>query len=156
MQFLMGLNESYSVVCGQLLLMNPLPDVSQAYSSIIQEEKQRNLGTRRETIEASTMTVQKEEPTTLAIRHKYGQSSRPNSNNRKPLHCSHCDRDHHTRETCWKLHGYPLGQSKHTTNYHFKSNDNNQSSTNNVKETHIEPLSHFFFNFQRHFGSHPS
>ena len=37
MQFLMGLNESYSVVRGQLLLMNPLPDVSHAYSSIIQE-----------------------------------------------------------------------------------------------------------------------
>ena len=109
MQFLMGLNESYSVVRGQLLLMNPLPDVSQAYSSIIQEEKQQNLGTRRETIEASAMTVQKEEPTALAIRHKFGQSSRPNSNNRKPLHCSHCDRDHHTRETYWKLHGYPLG-----------------------------------------------
>ncbi|KHN10104.1 hypothetical protein glysoja_034346, partial [Glycine soja] len=34
MQFLMGLNESYSVVRGQLLLMNPLPDVSHAYSSI--------------------------------------------------------------------------------------------------------------------------
>ena len=109
MQFLMGLNESYSVVRGQLLLMNPLPDVSQAYSSIIQEEKQRNLGTRRETIEAPAMTIQKEEPTTLAIRHKSVQSSCPNSNNHKPLHCSHCDRDHHTRDTCWKLHGYPPG-----------------------------------------------
>lgn len=40
MQFLMGLNEFYSVFRGQLLLMNPLPGVSQAYSSIIQEEKQ--------------------------------------------------------------------------------------------------------------------
>ena len=109
MQFLMGLNESYSVVCGQLLLMNPLPDVSQAYSSIIQEEKQRNLGTRRETIEAPAMTIQKEEPTTLAIRHKSVQSSCPNSNNHKPLHCCHYDRDHHTRDTCWKLHGYPPG-----------------------------------------------
>ena len=55
MQFLMGLNESYSVVRGQLLLMNPLPDVSQAYSSIIREEKQRNLGIRRETIEVFVM-----------------------------------------------------------------------------------------------------
>ena len=40
MQFLMGLNESYNAIRGQILLMNPLPDVAKAYSSIIQEEKQ--------------------------------------------------------------------------------------------------------------------
>nr|KYP76552.1 Retrovirus-related Pol polyprotein from transposon TNT 1-94 [Cajanus cajan] len=124
MQFLMGLDESYSVVRGQLLLMIHLLDVSQAYSSIIQEEKQRNL----------------EEPIALAVRHKSGSSSRPNANYRKPLHCSHCDRDHHTKETFWKLHGYPPGQSKHSTNkhYHSKPNHNNQSSTNHVRELVID------------------
>lgn len=146
MQFLMGLNESYSAIRGQLLLMNPLPDVSQAYSSIIQEEKQRALGARQETIEASAMAVRKDDPVALAVRHKSGPSSRTNSNNRKPLHCSHCDRDYHTRETCWKLHGYPPGHPKHTTakNNHFKPNDNNQSSINNVRETpvtqQVQPL----------------
>ena len=40
MQFLMGLNESYSAICGQILLMNPLPSVRQAYSFVSQEEKQ--------------------------------------------------------------------------------------------------------------------
>jgi len=39
----MGLNESYSAIRGQILLMNPLPSVRQAYSSISQEEKQRLL-----------------------------------------------------------------------------------------------------------------
>ncbi|KAB2626240.1 hypothetical protein D8674_017900 [Pyrus ussuriensis x Pyrus communis] len=43
MQFLIGLNDSYSVVRGQLLLINPLPTVRQAYASISQEENQRSL-----------------------------------------------------------------------------------------------------------------
>jgi len=38
----MGLNDSYSAIHVQLPLMNPLPDVTQAYSSIIQEEKQHH------------------------------------------------------------------------------------------------------------------
>jgi len=39
----MGLNDSYSAIHGQILLMNPLPSIHQAYSSISQEEKQRLL-----------------------------------------------------------------------------------------------------------------
>ncbi|KAE8724764.1 NAD(P)-linked oxidoreductase superfamily protein [Hibiscus syriacus] len=40
-QFLMGLNETYSAIRSQLLLMKPLPTVNQAYSMIIQEELHR-------------------------------------------------------------------------------------------------------------------
>ena len=39
----MRLNESYSAIHRQILLMNPLPSVRQAYSSVCQEEKQRLL-----------------------------------------------------------------------------------------------------------------
>ncbi|RDX88449.1 hypothetical protein CR513_29962, partial [Mucuna pruriens] len=74
-----------------------------AYSSTIQEEKQH-------------------EPITLVVRHKYDSSSHFNSYNHKSLDCSYYDRNHHMRETCWKLHGYPPGHSKHKTssNKHFK------------------------------------
>ncbi|BFG29707.1 hypothetical protein CerSpe_159810 [Prunus speciosa] len=106
MQFLMGLNESYKAIRGQILLMNLLPDVCQAYSSIVQEEKQRSLGDARETTETAAMAVRRDEP---AVRPGQGSSSRSNSSNRKPLHCSYCDKDHHVRDTCWKLHGYPPG-----------------------------------------------
>ncbi|RVW60610.1 Retrovirus-related Pol polyprotein from transposon RE1 [Vitis vinifera] len=75
----------------------------------------------------------------LAVRHGQGSSSRSNPSNRKPLHCSYCDRDHHVRETCWKLNGYPPEHPKHASNRsnhgstHFKRNNSHQSSANNVK-----------------------
>ncbi|RVW96822.1 putative mitochondrial protein [Vitis vinifera] len=123
-----------------ILLMNPLPDDAKAYSSIVQEEKQRSLGATRETTENSAMVVRRAEPMALAVRHGQGSSSRSNPSNRKPLHCSYCDRDHHVRETCWKLNGYPPEHPKHASNRsnhgstHFKRNNSHQSSANNVKE----------------------
>ena len=82
------------------------------------------------------MVVRKDEPVALAVRHKSGSSSRFTSANRKPLHCSYCDRDHHVRETCWKLNGYPLGHPRHASekSSHFRHTKINQSSVNRVKE----------------------
>ncbi|XP_070014377.1 uncharacterized protein LOC142175145 [Nicotiana tabacum] len=42
-QFLMGLNEVYTMVRGSILMMNPLPSLAQAFSLLIQEEKQREI-----------------------------------------------------------------------------------------------------------------
>ncbi|XP_016647541.1 PREDICTED: uncharacterized protein LOC107880502 [Prunus mume] len=97
MQFLMGLNESYSTIRGQILLMQPLPMVRKAYSLITQEEKQRG----------SSQAIT--EPAAMAVRN----NQRSNSSGRQPLHCSHCDRDHHTVDKCYKLHGYPPGHRLH-------------------------------------------
>ncbi|KAL5723566.1 hypothetical protein ACHQM5_006950 [Ranunculus cassubicifolius] len=41
--FLMGLNESYNSIRGQILLMEPLPTVNKAYALLLQEEKQRSV-----------------------------------------------------------------------------------------------------------------
>ncbi|XP_070057912.1 uncharacterized protein [Nicotiana tomentosiformis] len=42
-QFLIGLNEVYTVVKGNILMMNPLPSIAHAFSILIQEEKQREV-----------------------------------------------------------------------------------------------------------------
>lgn len=41
MIFLMGLNETYSSTKAQILLMKPLPNITEAFSLLIQEERQR-------------------------------------------------------------------------------------------------------------------
>lgn len=43
-QFLMGLNESYGQARSQILLMNPLPTINQAYAMVISDESQRSVG----------------------------------------------------------------------------------------------------------------
>ncbi|KAJ0096595.1 hypothetical protein Patl1_28528 [Pistacia atlantica] len=42
-QFLMGLDDSYSQIKGQFLLNDPLPPLSKVYALIIQEERQRDV-----------------------------------------------------------------------------------------------------------------
>lgn len=42
-QFLMGLSDVYDPIRGQLLLMEPLPNVNRAYSMILRVEKQREV-----------------------------------------------------------------------------------------------------------------
>lgn len=42
-QYLMGLNEVYTIMKGSILMMNPLPSLAQAFTIFIQEEKQREM-----------------------------------------------------------------------------------------------------------------
>ncbi|KAM3380920.1 hypothetical protein P3S68_006493 [Capsicum galapagoense] len=42
-QFLMGLNEVYTTIRGNILMITPLPTIGQAFALLIQEEKQREL-----------------------------------------------------------------------------------------------------------------
>ncbi|XP_019266013.1 PREDICTED: uncharacterized protein LOC109243523 [Nicotiana attenuata] len=42
-QFLMGLNETYSAVRSNILMISPLPSVNLAYSLLIQDKKQREI-----------------------------------------------------------------------------------------------------------------
>ena len=41
MSFLMGLDDSFSQIRGQLLLMDPMPPINRVFSLIAQEEQQR-------------------------------------------------------------------------------------------------------------------
>ncbi|CAL5321219.1 unnamed protein product [Camellia sinensis] len=125
MQFLMGLNESYNAIRGQILLINPLPSVRKAYSLITQEEKQREIGSSSTENFSVAATVHKYKGSNSSRfgtqnlsgdRSSFNHSSRSGNPNQFgdrsssfDLHCSYCDRDGHNIETCYKLHGYPPG-----------------------------------------------
>lgn len=56
-QFLTGLNESFSVVKTQILLMDPLPSINKVYSSVVQEEIHYDVVSTLVTIDESSISI---------------------------------------------------------------------------------------------------
>nr|XP_009795207.1 PREDICTED: uncharacterized protein LOC104241936 [Nicotiana sylvestris] len=140
-QFLMGLNETYTVVRESILMMNPLPSIAQAFSLLIQEERQREIKpTGHLVLESSTLNANKTKPNTFRTNY----SPNNNHNNRNRPFCDYCKRPGHTKEKCYKLHGYPqnfghnqnpnTGQNSFSqntrqgSNYNYSYNSNNNSA----------------------------
>lgn len=113
MQFLMGLNESYSQIRWQILLIDPLPSINMVYSLLIQDESQRLIGHSTGAYVESTALATKTSGSVGNGGNLHGAGSshieKGNKNKRKerPV-CSHCGITGHV-EKCYKLHGYPLG-----------------------------------------------
>ena len=106
MAFLMGLNDSFSQVRGQILLMDPLPPINRVFSLILQEEKQREVGGSSIVASAQVVFASK----TDAPRGN-GEGKPKQGKKDRPL-CTHCNILGHTIDKCYKLHGYPPGYGK--------------------------------------------
>ena len=78
-QFLMGLNESYSTIRRNILMMKPLPDVDSVYSMLINDESQSGI-----------------------------QPNAPSFNSDYLVY-RYCKKPGHSVDKCFKLHGYPTG-----------------------------------------------
>ncbi|XP_075642041.1 uncharacterized protein LOC142613543 [Castanea sativa] len=114
MQFLMGLNKSYSQIKGQILLMEPLPIINKVYSLLIQEERQRSVGLGNSVhIGSTTLSVKASNvdsnPNFPGFFGNFGASGGKNSKGRDRPICTHCGKLGHIMEKCFKLHGFPLG-----------------------------------------------
>jgi hypothetical protein len=128
-QFLMGLNESFSHIRGQILLMDPLPPINKIFSMIVQEERQRE-------ITSTFFAPLNHAPAAMASKYTPSrtQGSKPQGFTRKerPL-CTHCGLLGHTIEKCYKLHGYPPG-------YKFTKGKPLPSSANLVHDSSLPEL----------------
>ncbi|XP_075108848.1 uncharacterized protein LOC107790769 [Nicotiana tabacum] len=140
-QFFMGLNETYTVVRGSILMMNPLPSIAQAFSLLIQEERQREIKpTGHLVLESSVLNANTTRPNTFRTNY----SPNNNHNNRNRPFCDYYKRPGHIKEKCYKLHGYPqnfghnqnpnIGQNSFSqntrqgSNYNYSYNSNNNSA----------------------------
>ena len=111
LQFLMGLHESNATVRGQILMMNPLPSLSQAYAYVKQDEKAR---------QGYQSLVPAASPVSNALLRSSASPDVTTNNKKLPptnpaksvIKCSHCNYNGHTKEQCFKLIGYPPNWKK--------------------------------------------
>ncbi|KAK9093577.1 hypothetical protein Syun_028488 [Stephania yunnanensis] len=101
MEFLMGLSDVYDPIRNQILLMDPLPSINKAYSMVIRVEKQKEVH----------IVFAPEVDSVMMVRNtgnkNHFKGSFKKQVNKDELYCDHCQMKRHTKETCFKLHGYP-------------------------------------------------
>ncbi|KAA3482889.1 UBN2_3 domain-containing protein [Gossypium australe] len=94
-QFLMGLNETYSTIRSQILLMQSLPSVNQVYSMIVQEESQRSYLSGISPISDFTSMFSNSSSASVARRGQFNGT------------CDYCKPKGHKRKQCYCLIGFP-------------------------------------------------
>jgi hypothetical protein len=97
---LTGLNDNFSVVKSQILLMDPLPPMNKVFSLVLQHERQGNYHI---TDESKALLN--------------AARSKASSYHRSAARvCTFCGRDNHTVENCFKKHGLPPHLRKSSAN----------------------------------------
>jgi len=132
MQFLTGLNENFSVVKTQILLLHPLPTLNKVYSLVIQEESNS----------ASILPINVGEDTFVQLNASdarrfspRGKTVTPNNSNKPARYCTFCHRNNHTVDFCYEKHGYPNGnkpQPRSNNMVQAKTDDNTSSASLNA------------------------
>lgn len=99
MEFLQGLNDCFSSLRSQVLLMDPLPSVQRIFNLVKQEEAQQ-------IINSTFNTSGSVESAALQVNRSESRNFRSTNKRVRPF-CDHCNKHGHTRQTCYQLHGYP-------------------------------------------------
>jgi len=112
-QFLMGLNDVYIVVRGDILMSHPMPQIGQALSMVLQEERQRELQSSAPLLADSSAFLSQHKinnnfpprqfsATTNSQPHT--SLANPSSTSRRnTLFCNYCKKSGHTIDKCYSL-----------------------------------------------------
>jgi len=101
MQFLTGLNDQFSIVRTQVLLLDPLLSLNKVYSLVVQEESNH----------ASLIPLSVSEDASVQINATDNRKPQGRGKgfpqNKPSRFCTFCNRTNHTVDFCYMKHGYP-------------------------------------------------
>ena len=97
-EFLAGLDKTYDEIRGRILGHQPLPSVPEAFSILRNEESRRNTMLKRDTPQNL--------PPVPEVSAMAAQSFNQKNSKGRPT-CDHCQKQGHTKDKCWDLHGKP-------------------------------------------------
>ncbi|KAF7825279.1 uncharacterized protein G2W53_016443 [Senna tora] len=102
-QFLMGLSSVYDVIRSQILSLDLLPSVNKAFSMVLRDETQRQINMSNSNgVDGGSA---------LLARSYQGKNEpggfKKKEVSKKDKYCDHCKVNGHTKDTCFKIHGYP-------------------------------------------------
>ncbi|KAK2965861.1 hypothetical protein RJ640_027148 [Escallonia rubra] len=110
--FLDGLDDRLDKIRGDVLQLKPFPTVEQAYVHVRREDLRQSVMLTKDDIVHSAVMISKgqksqQQPSLqLALNGKQNFLTKPKSQGEE-VGCTHCGHPKHTRDTCFKLHGYP-------------------------------------------------
>ncbi|GMI75189.1 hypothetical protein HRI_001188200 [Hibiscus trionum] len=113
-EFLAGLNRDLDEVRGRILGRTPLPTIGEAFAEVRREENRHRvmMGDFKEPKFWTSSGHRPTESSALVSRGPQSQKNRVGNDSGQSrsgdrVWCSYCNRTGHTKEKCFKLHGYP-------------------------------------------------
>ena len=126
-KFLRGLNNEFSQVCSQIMLMEPMPPLPKTFSLVLQQEREFH-SSSSQTSQDSMANLNFQEHSNKNFNFSRGGSSaargrgRANKFGVRSKYCDHCQRTNHTSENCWVKYGIPQGYKSSTKQSSAQSN----------------------------------
>lgn len=104
-------------------MMSPLPSIAQAFAMLIQEKKQREVKPHNQFVMESASLNASAGNNNLKTNYStngYNAGNNANrggySSNTHRLFCEYCKKPGHSKDKCFKLHGYP----QHRADFYWK------------------------------------
>ncbi|XP_073148285.1 uncharacterized protein [Henckelia pumila] len=117
--FLAGLNIEFDAVRVQILGKEDLPTLNETIAIVRAEEGRRCVMIEHNSVNNSSALAttkgrnfRAEQPTEKDNKQPTFSSK---SGNKNSMWCSHCQKDNHTEDKCWKIHGRPQSSNKNWT-----------------------------------------
>jgi hypothetical protein len=150
--FLAGLDPGFDQIRVQVLAQDPTPNLRSTYAFVRREELRQAAMLASPPHESSALITIQDSPSALV------SSGSWKPENKESLFCTHCKGTKHTRETCFKLNGYPdwfrkkgEGSSRHkggktesrahTTTIHTPQPQYSQAQVDHILKEYAQRLS---------------